>query len=299
MATAASRLTAGTARANGIDICYETLGDPAGPALLLIMGHGMQLDGWEVSFVQEFVTRGFFVIRFDNRDAGLSTKFDGRLPDLDGARQGDASAAVYGLEEMASDAAGLLDALGVGRCHVLGASMGGMIAQLLAIRYPDRVRSLCSVMSTTGARGVGEAKPEALAVIRSAPRRSREEIIEAEVAIGRALRGGGFPFDEARARARAEHAWQRCHYPEGKLRQQAAVALAGDRTQSLRALRLPAVVIHGADDPLVGVSGGRATAAAIPDARLVVVPGLGHEFPAGVWKTVARELAANARRGAA
>jgi pimeloyl-ACP methyl ester carboxylesterase len=151
-------------------------------------------------------------------------------------------------------------------------------------------------MSTTGAAGVGGARPEVLAVIRSGAPRTRDEIVAAQVAMARALRGGGFPFDEARARDRAEHAYQRCHYPEGKLRQQAAILVAADRTPALRTLRLPAVVIHGADDPLVAVSGGEATAAAIPDARLVVVPGLGHEFPVGVQATVAEEFAATAQR---
>ncbi|AEA23599.1 alpha/beta hydrolase [Pseudonocardia benzenivorans] len=296
MTGASSVARTGTVRANGIEICYETIGDPADPALLLIMGHGTQLDAWEPGFCQEFVARGFFVVRFDNRDVGLSTKFDGSIPDLDAARRGDRAGAVYTLDDMADDAAGLLAALGIDRAHVLGASMGGMIAQTLAVRHPDRVRSLCSIMSTTGAAGVGGARPEVLAVIRSGAPRTRDEIVAAQVAMARALRGGGFPFDEARARDRAEHAYQRCHYPEGKLRQQAAILVAADRTPALRTLRLPAVVIHGADDPLVAVSGGEATAAAIPDARLVVVPGLGHEFPVGVQATVAEEFAATAQR---
>jgi len=295
--TGASRLSStGTVHANGIDLRYETIGDPADPALLLIMGHGTQLDAWDASFCQEFVTNGFFVIRFDNRDVGLSTRFDGRVPDIEAIRGGDPSSAVYGLEDMADDAAGLLDALGVDRAHVLGASMGGMIAQTLAIRHPDRVRSLCSIMSTTGAPGVGEADPAALAVIRSGAPRTPEEIVESQVAMARALRGPGFPFDEAGTRARAEHAYRRAHYPEGKLRQQAAILVAPDRTAALRELSIPTVVIHGADDPLVGVSGGAATAAAIPDAWLVVVPGLGHEFPVGVRARVASEFAANAKR---
>lgn len=296
MTRRSSRVGTGAVRANGIDICYEAIGDPADPALLLIMGHGMQLDAWEMSFCQEFVARGFFLVRFDNRDVGLSTKFDGRLPDLDAARRRDPAAVVYGLEDMADDAVGLLDALGVDRAHVLGASMGGMIAQLVAIRHPDRVRSLCSIMSKTGARGAGDAKPELLAAIRSDPRQTRDEAVAAQVELSRMLCGGGFPFDEAGARVRAEHAYRRCHYPEGKLRQQAAILLAADRTAALRTLRLPTVVIHGADDPLVTISGGEATAAAIPDARLVVVPGLGHEFPPGVWSRIVAEFAGNARR---
>ncbi|GAA1838459.1 alpha/beta hydrolase [Pseudonocardia ailaonensis] len=285
----------GRVRANGIDIEFETLGDPADPALLLVMGHGMQLDAWEAEFCDEFVALGFFVVRFDNRDVGLTTKFDG-IPDIEAIRGGDPSSAVYTLEDMADDAAGLLDALGIERAHVLGASMGGMIAQTLAVRHPERVRSLCSIMSTTGASGVGEAKPETLAAIRAGVPRTPDEIVASQVEMGRALAGSGFPYDEERARGRAERAHRRSHCPEGKLRQQAAILVATDRTAALRELDLPAVVIHGADDPLVGVSGGVATAAAIPDARLVVVPGLGHEFPAGVWGRVAAEFAANARR---
>lgn len=295
MTRAPSRSGTGTVRANGIDVCYETFGDPADPALLLVMGHGMQLDAWDRSFCERFVARGYFLIRFDNRDVGLSTKLAG-VPDVEAARRGERGAAGYGLEDMADDAAGLLAALGVGRVHVLGASMGGMIAQVLATRHPDRVASLCSIMSTTGGRGVGQARPEVLAAIRSGAPKTRTEVVESQVEMARVLAGGGFPFDEEHARARAGHAYDRCHCPEGKVRQQAAILVARDRTPALRELRLPAVVIHGADDPLVGFSGGVATARAIPDARLVVVPGLGHEFPAGIHETVVEEFAANARR---
>ncbi|GAY07633.1 alpha/beta fold hydrolase [Pseudonocardia sp. N23] len=285
-------------RANGIDLCYETLGDPADPALLLVMGHGMQLDAWDRAFCELFVERGHFLIRFDNRDVGLSTKLVG-VPDIDAARRGDRGAAVYGLEDMADDAVGLLDALGVGRAHVLGASMGGMIAQVLAIRHPGRVSSLCSIMSTTGDRAVGAARPDVLVAIRSGAARTRAEIVEAQVETARVLAGGGFPFDADTVRSRAAHAYDRCHHPEGKLRQQAAILTAADRTPALRRLRLPAVVVHGADDPLVGVDGGVATASAIPDARLVLVPGLGHELPVGVHATVVEEFATNARRATA
>ncbi|MCW0213116.1 MAG: alpha/beta fold hydrolase [Pseudonocardia sp.] len=293
-----ARRSGGVARSNGIELCYETLGDPADPALLLLMGHGVQLTGWEPSFVEGFVEAGFFVIRFDNRDVGLSTDFDGLLPDIARARLRDRSGAVYGLEDMADDAAGLLDALDVRSAHVLGASMGGMIAQILAVRHPARVRSLCSIMSTTGAPDVGRPRPEALAILRSGTPSSRGEVVAAQVAVGRALAGSGFPFDESRARAQAERSYDRRHYPEGKLRQQAAVLVAADRTSALGGLRVPTVVIHGSEDPLVGVDGGEATAAAIPDARLVVVSGLGHEFPAGVQDTVIAEVAATARRSA-
>jgi pimeloyl-ACP methyl ester carboxylesterase len=292
---APSRSGRRTVRANGIDLRCETFGDPADPALLLVMGHGMQLDAWDREFCERFVERGHFLIRFDNRDVGHSTKLAG-VPNIEAARRGDRRTAVYGLEDMADDAVGLLDALGVARAHVLGASMGGMIAQVLAVRHPDRVASLCSIMSTTGDPAVGKARPETLATIRSGSPRTRAEIVEAQVDMARALAGGGFPFDAEHVRARAAHAYDRCHHPEGKLRQQAAILTAPDRTPVLRELRLPAVVIHGADDPLVGVDGGAATAAAIPDARLVVIPGLGHELPVGVHATVVEEFATNARR---
>ncbi|MGD9986579.1 alpha/beta fold hydrolase [Pseudonocardia sp.] len=290
-----TRPGSGTVRANGIDLCYETLGDPADPTVLLIMGHGMQLDAWDRAFCGRFVERGFHLVRFDNRDVGLSSKLSG-VPDVAAARRGERGAAVYGLEDMADDAASLLDVLGIARAHVLGASMGGMIAQVLAIRHPDRVASLCSVMSTTGDRRVGQARPEVLAAIRASTARTRAEVVEAQVATARALAGGGFPFDEDDVRAGAAHAYDRCHHPHGKLRQQAAILTARDRTPALRRLRLPAVVVHGADDPLVGVDGGVATAGAIPDARLVVVPGLGHELPVGVHATVVEEFTTNARR---
>ncbi|ODU04560.1 MAG: alpha/beta hydrolase [Pseudonocardia sp. SCN 72-86] len=289
------RSGSGVVRANRIDLCYETIGDPSDLALLLVMGHGMQLDAWDHGFCEQFVERGHFLIRFDNRDVGHSGRLAG-VPDIEVVRRGDHRTVAYGLEDMADDAIGLLDALSVTRAHVLGASMGGMIAQLIAIRHPDRVASLCSIMSTTGDRTVGNARPETLAAIRSAAPRTRAEVIEAQVDMARVLAGGGFPFDAEHVRARAAHAYDRCHHPEGKLRQQAAILAAADRTAALRELRLPAVVIHGADDPLVGVDGGVATAAAIPDARLVVVPGLGHELPVGVHATVVEEFATNARR---
>lgn len=295
MTRAPSRSGTGTVRANGIDVCYETLGDPADPALLLVMGHGMQLDAWDRAFCERFVARGYFLIRFDNRDVGRSTKLAG-VPDVAAARRGETGAAVYGLEDMGDDAAGLLDALDVGRAHVLGASMGGMIAQVLAIRHPERVASLCSIMSTTGDKAVGQARPEVLAALRSTAPTTRAEIVESQVEMARALAGGGFPVDEDLVRSRAGHAYDRCHCPSGKVRQQAAILVAHDRTPALRELRLPAVVVHGADDPLVGLSGGVATASAIPGSRLVVVPGLGHEFPAGVHETVVEEFSANARR---
>lgn len=285
----------GTVHANGIDLCYETIGDPADPALLLVMGHGVQLDAWDRELCAEFVDRGYFLIRFDNRDVGHSGKLSG-VPDIAAARRGEPVVPGYGLADMAADAVGLLDALGVERAHVLGASMGGMIAQLLAIRYPHRVASLCSVMSTTGDRGVGRARPSVLAALRSGVPRTRAEVVEFGVRTARLLAGGGFPLDEEHVRGRAAHAYDRCHCPEGGLRQQAAVLATPDRTPALRELRLPTVVVHGADDPLVGISGGVATASAIPDARLVIVPGLGHELPPGVYATLVGEFATNARR---
>ncbi|WP_236792268.1 alpha/beta fold hydrolase [Amycolatopsis sp. GM8] len=283
-------------RANGIDICYESLGDPGDPALLLIMGMGTQLNGWEMEFVSLFVDRGFRVVRFDNRDTGRSTWFGDAVPDLPAARAGDVNAAVYSLADMADDAAGLLDALGIERAHVAGASMGGQIAQTLAIRHPGRVLSLASIMSTTGDRTVGRALPEALAAIVARAPDTREETIAAALERGRVLAGGGFPFDAELARVRAERAYDRANNPLGKVRQQAALLTGGDRTAALRELRVPAVVIHGTADPLVTVSGGEATAAAIPGAELVLIEGMGHEFPAGARARIVDAIAVNAAR---
>jgi pimeloyl-ACP methyl ester carboxylesterase len=272
--------TTGIAAANGVELCYERFGDPAHPTLLLVMGTGVQMTEWQPEFVQMFVDRGYHVVRYDHRDVGLSTHLD------DGVS--------YTLWDLADDAVGLLDALGVGRAHVLGASLGGMVAQCIAIRHPDRVRSLCSIMSTTGAPGVGTSRRDAREALMAPRGETREEVVEAAVARAKVLRGGGFEFDEDMVRRRAGAAWDRMEYPEGRARQVAAVLATGDRTEALRWVRTPTLVIHGDADPLIHVTGGQATADVIPGAGLVIIPGLGHEFPRGAWHLIVDAWYANA-----
>ncbi len=289
-------MSTSTVRANDIDICFETFGDPAHPALLLVMGLGVQLTEWEPEFVQMFVDHGLHVIRFDNRDTGLSTHFHHIEPNVAAARRGDRTSAPYTLFDMADDAVALLDALGIARAHVVGASMGGMVAQTIAISHPERVLSLCSIMSGTGDPTVGRATPEALAALTAPAPIAREDVIEAAVERGKVFRGGGFPYEPERIRRRATAAYDRAHDPAGKARQQAAVIASGDRTEALRSLRVPTVVIHGEADPLATLGGGQATAAAIPDATLVVIPGMGHEFPIGARPQIVEAAIANIRR---
>jgi pimeloyl-ACP methyl ester carboxylesterase len=281
--------------ANGITLCCATYGDPADPPLLMIMGIGTQLDGWDRGLVDGLVDAGFFVIRFDNRDVGLSQRIDGH-PDLAAIRRGDLRTLPYTLDDMAADAVGLLDSLGIGRAHVLGASMGGMVAQLVAIHWPDRVLSLCAVMSSTGDRSVGQADPAVLELMRRPAPDTREGVVQAAVERSRALAGSGFPFDEDAARDRAAAAYDRAHDPASRLRQQAAAIASTDRTGALGALRIPTVAIHGDEDRLVDVSGGRAIADAVPGAWLEVVSGMGHGIPPGAWPQIIAAVRRNADR---
>jgi pimeloyl-ACP methyl ester carboxylesterase len=288
------------ARANGIDLDYDTFGVPANPPLLLIMGFSVQKIAWDEDFCNALADRGFFVIRFDNRDVGLSTKIEsGPAPDLGAAFTGDTSSASYRLADMAADAAGLLDALELPAAHVVGASMGGMIAQEMAIHHPDRVLSLCSIMSTTGDTSVGQPSREAMSALLSPPPRSREEAVAQSVAISAVIGSTGFDRDEDRIRDRAGRAWDRNHESLGVARQLIAILASPDRTASLAGVTSPTVVIHGADDPLIDQSGGRATAAAVPGAELVIIPGMGHDLPLGVWPQVIEAIVANAGRAAA
>ena len=285
------------AKANGVEIEYDTFGDPAAPALLLVMGLGAQMIAWDEELCERLVERGFFVIRYDNRDIGLSTKFDdGPQPDLSALLSGDGSSAPYLLADMADDAVGLLDALGIARAHIVGASMGGMIVQSIAIAHPERVLSVCSVMSTTGARDVGQPTPEAMGALLVPPADSREQAIEQSVAGSRVISSTGYPFDEERVRERAGAAYDRSYNPAGMGRQLAAILASPDRTEALGHVELPTVVIHGDIDPLVTLSGGQATAAAIPGAELLVMPGMGHDLPLGLWGSVVDAIAKNAER---
>jgi pimeloyl-ACP methyl ester carboxylesterase len=281
-----------TAHGNGIEIEYETSGNPADPALLLVMGLGAQLIAWPEAFVQQLAGRGFFIIRYDNRDSGLSTKFEG-TPDFVALFGGDARAIPYRIEDMADDAIALLDDLGVAPAHVVGASMGGMITQALVINHPARFLSACSIMSTTGDRSVGAPTGEAVTALLRPPASGREEAVAASLEGSRVISSPGFPFDVELMTRRAEAAYDRAYYPEGTARQLAAILGASDRTEGLRQVTIPFLVIHGEADPLVTVSGGKATAAAVPGSELVVIPGMGHDLPEAVWDRIIDAIVAN------
>ena len=290
------------AHGNGVELEYETVGDPAGRPLLLVQGLGAQLISVEDGLCQELASRGFLVIRYDNRDAGLSTWFDDARPvNLAAVWGGDHSTLAYTLEDMADDAVAVLDAAGAEAAHVAGISLGGMIAQLLATRYPTRVRSLASIMSTTGDRAVGQPTAEAASVLMSSMPGDRERYIDKAVANTRAISSGtAYRFDEDAVRGGTAHGFDRAYHPKGTGRQFAAILAAGDRAAALGQIRVPTVVVHGEQDQIIGVSGGEATAAAIPGARLLRVPGLGHELPPGFWPVLADalvEVADRADRG--
>ncbi|MGH9115584.1 MAG: alpha/beta fold hydrolase [Acidimicrobiales bacterium] len=279
--------------ANGITIEYETAGDPADPTLLLVMGLGGQLTAWDDEFVEGFVKRGFHVVRHDNRDVGRSTWFDeAGVPDVLAAMEGKAQA-TYLLSDMADDATGLLGALGIGSAHVLGASMGGMIVQSMAIRHPAIVETMISVMSTTGERSVGQPHPEAIQALLAPPPADREAALDAAVKVWRVIGSPGFPFDEARVRRVAGAAYDRAFHPEGTARQMVAILSSPDRTPGLRSTECPTFVVHGEDDPLVDPSGGRATAEAVPGAQLWMVPGMGHDVPPQLFGEVVERVGAH------
>jgi pimeloyl-ACP methyl ester carboxylesterase len=244
------------ARVGELDIAYQTLGDPSDPPLLLVMGLGMHLIHWDLELCRQLAERGFHVIRYDNRDAGRSTKIHAPVPNLMRAMAGLPIDAPYLLGAMADDAFGLLDSLDIQRAHVLGASMGGMIGQEMAIRRPERVLSLASLMSTTGERRHGRPKLRLWSLfIHRAPQR-RDDYVEYFVRVFRMIGSPGFQVDEARLRELAAATYDRGHHPTGTGRQLAAIMASGDRTEQLRRLRVPTVVIHGTDDPLVPFRGG-------------------------------------------
>ena len=283
---------------NGLELEYDAAGDPADPALVLVMGLGAQLTGWDDRLRDLFVAQGFHVIRFDNRDIGLSTGLDHLpMPDLGAIVSGDLSSAPYLVADLADDLLGLLDGLRIERAHVVGVSMGGMITQQLAITHPERLLSLCSIMSTTGDRSVGQVTPEALATFGQPPG-DRAAIVERSIANSRLMSGTSFPFDEEDARAKYGAAYDRSYRPLGSLRQTAAVLASPDRTEALRGVRVPTVVIHGSADPLVDRSGGEATAAAIPDAELLIIEGLGHRLSPEAWPAIVDAVVRNAKRAA-
>lgn len=284
------------ASANGIELEYDLTGDPSHEPLLLVMGLGAQMIAWPDAFVAMLADRGHYVIRYDNRDVGLSTKLDSappvNLPEV--MRQvmaGERPDAPYRVSDMADDAAGLLDALGLESAHVVGASMGGAIVQQLAISHSKGVRSVCSIMSTTGHPGLPQGRPEALQRLMTPAPTERQAYIEMRVDTGRFLNGSGFPFDEERARELAARGFDRCFHPEGVQRQLVAVMASGSRRDALGGVTAPALVIHGTDDPLVPVEGGIDTHEAIPGSELLLVDGMGHALPQGAWPTIVDAIA--------
>ncbi|CAN5290475.1 alpha/beta hydrolase [soil metagenome] len=293
--------------ANGIEIEYEIAGPESGEPLLLIMGLGQQLTRWPESLVESLVGEGFRVIRFDNRDIGLSTWFDAAptpdLPTVFGAlASGKDPGAPYLLNDMADDAAGLLDALGVARAHVAGVSMGGMIGQMLAARHPGKVLSLVSVMSTTGNPAVPPASPAAQAVLFSRPEATDlESLVEHALRAQVAIQSPAWPVNPETERPLLRAAIQRAHHPFGVLRQMIAVLASGDRREALKTITAPTVVLHGDADPLVNVEGGKDTAATIPGAELRIIEGMGHDMPEGIrgaFVDAVKSAAARARQPA-
>jgi pimeloyl-ACP methyl ester carboxylesterase len=281
---------------DGVELCYETFGDRSDPAMLLIMGLATQMGGWHEEFCAQLADRGFYVIRFDNRDIGRSKAMDLPVPTLRQLLLRDKRAAAYTLSHMADDGFGLLDHLGIERAHIAGVSMGGMIAQTMAARRPERVVSLASMLSNTGALWSGQPSPRLYPVMLKPPPRDREGYMEHAVGVFSKIGSPGFPRDEDDLRRMAGVSWDRGLNPAGSSRQLAAIIASGDRTPLLRTITAPTVVIHGTKDKLVPTSGGRATAKAIPGARLVLIPGMGHDLPRGAWPQMLDALAENAAR---
>jgi pimeloyl-ACP methyl ester carboxylesterase len=288
-----------TIAVNDIEICYESFGPDDGPTALLVAGLGAQMTFWSPGFISELLDRGFRVIRFDNRDAGLSTKSAGDPPDVMALYAqflgGQPIESTYTLSTLAADAVGLLDALDIPAAHIVGASMGGMIVQTMAIEHPDRVLSLTSIMSTTGHTEVGHPDPESMmAMIAPAPT-DRDEAIRQNVETSRLTSGD--LFDEELSRSTAAESYDRCFHPAGTSFQLVAVAASGDRTEALGTLEVPTLVIHGRQDSLIGLSGGEATAAAIPGADLLVFGRMGHDMPQLYWPQMADAIFNIAVRG--
>ena len=251
-----------------VELYYELFGSDADPTLLVINGLGSQCINYDQEWCERFADQRFRVVRFDNRDTGLSSKLDERK---------------YSLRDMAGDAVAVLDAANAARAHVMGVSMGGMIAQRLAIEHGDRVLSLTSVMSTTGEPGYGQPSPEAVAAVMTKPARTRDEYVDREIAARRVYGSKPEWFDEPYLRARAARAFDRCFCPAGIKRQMQAIVRDGDRADGLRALTVPTLVMHGDRDTLVDPSGGRRTAELVPGARYVEIEGMGHDYPSAVW----------------
>lgn len=283
-------------KANGIQIEYEIFGKETNPTIVLIAGNGAQLNFWEPDFCEMLAKNNLQVIRFDNRDAGLSTKFHAAgIPDMkriyQAARERKPIKTAYTLEDMADDVAGLLDGLGIEKAHICGASMGGTIAQVFAYRHPSRISSLISIMSSTGNPNNPEISPETLAIVTATPPSERDEYIDYTLRMWKNIWSKGFPFEEERARRYCEESYDRSYYPQGAVRQNAALVANGDRRKHLSLLTVPTLVIHGTEDELFPVEAGKDTARTIPNAKLLLIEGMGHDMPKGTWKDIVEAIA--------
>lgn len=292
------------AHVNGISIEHDSFGSEDAEPILLISGLGVQMIRWTAPFCEKLAAQGFHVIRFDNRDVGLSTHFaDSPVPDLAAVAgalaRGERPDVPYTLDDMADDAVALLDALGIKRAHIVGRSMGGMIAQIVASEHPERTLTLTSIMSSSGNPGLPPSSPEAMAMLtQRAPNPSLDEkgFLDHSVRAARILGSPAFPFDEVAQRAQALSEAKRAYDPAGFGRQIAAIVAQGDRRARLNTIAVPALVLHGAADPLIPLAGGEDTAANIKHAELSVIEGMGHEIPPGLYETVALAIAGNALR---
>jgi pimeloyl-ACP methyl ester carboxylesterase len=290
------------AAANGIQIEYDTFGDVSGRPLLLIIGLGAHMIHWGDDLLKDLVARGHYVIRFDNRDVGLSTKFGEagipNLPEIFGRLlRGEKVKPPYTLDDMADDAVALLDALKINKAHICGMSMGGMIAQTIAIRHPERVLSLISIYSTTGNPQVPQPKPEIIGILTAPPPEERQAFIEHMLRLFKTISGPGFPPDEKWMRGILSETYDRSFYPEGVARQLLAILTQANRGPALASVKVPALVIHGTSDPLVSVEGGKDTARSIPGAELMLIEGMGHDLPhGGAWPRVVEAIARHTQK---
>ncbi len=284
-----------------VRLCYETFGSESDPPMLLIMGLGMQMLGWPDEFCEQLAERGFYVVRFDNRDVGRSTRIHGRPPTPGQLLRRRIRPVLYDLGDMAADAAGLLRELGLAPAHIVGVSMGGMIAQTVAARHPESVRSLVSIMSNTGDRWKGQPAFGIYRYLLRAAPTEREAYIDRTARVFAAIGSQGLPQDRERVRNMVARSYDRGHDPAGPGRQLGAIIASGDRTAELRRIAAPTLVIHGSKDRMVSLSGGKATAQAIPGARLMVIEGMGHDLPEAAWPQLIPAIAdhAHAADGAA
>jgi pimeloyl-ACP methyl ester carboxylesterase len=288
--------------ANGIELEYETHGSHDAPAILLVHGLGAQLSLWPDAFVEQLVKQGLRVIRYDNRDIGLSQKFEAygtpNLPELTAkVMAGEKIAAPYLLSDMAADGMALAQALGIKRPHVVGVSMGGMIVQLMAANFPDRVASLTSIMSSSGQRGLPPGKPEAMKVLLTPPANAeRATVIAHGINLRQTISSPGYPTSDDEQRALVERNFDRSFYPQGLARHYNAIMASGGRVDILPKIKAPTLVIHGDEDPVVRVEAGKDTAALIPDAKLEVIPGMGHDLPAQLLPKIVGLIAEHVRK---